>query len=385
MPELIFVDTPDSLSLSIAELSLSPVISLDCESNGMHAYRASLCLLQLCVATENPPEKVFIIDPIALKDLSPLAPLLGPGGPIKLLHDLGFDARLLAENNLTLSRVRDTSVCARFLGLPATGLASLLSQRHGITLDKSLQSEDWAHRPLAPEAIEYLANDVTWLGLLWASLFAEITQQDISAEVTEETTYALHRALTHADPRPPFARLRGFQDLGPRSRSVLVRLAALREVLAEERNVPSGRLVPSAVLLQVAKSLPRDRNSLNRLWRHFADLDPDAWLGAIRDGRAEQALSDTDSAWFERAPRPADSHLRRWRETTLTAWRTTEASLRHVDPQVVLPGHCLSALAQFEAISLDTLSTLEGFGAVRLDRYGSTLVSLLQAPPEFSH
>ncbi|MEZ4411144.1 MAG: ribonuclease D [Polyangiales bacterium] len=383
MPETLLIDDPASLARAVDELSRAPAVALDCEGNGMHAYRTDLCLAQLCVARDDAPaDRVYVVDTLALADLTPLARLLGAEGPPKVLHDLGFDARLLMESGLGLDNVRDTSVCARFLGAAATGLASMLSTRLGVTLDKSLQAEDWARRPLTREALEYLANDVAWLGPLWASLSAEVADAGIADEVDEETRYGLRRAqAAPGEEPPPFARVSGYRDLGGLSRAVLVRVAAVREALAEERDVPVGRLVPNAVMIQLAKVKPRDRDSLRRVWKRFDDR-AEAWLGAVREGVEAGDLTDDERRWFEREPKPRDLRERKWRESALTAWRAAEAEARGVDRQVVLPGHCLSEIVARRADTVEALSEIDGFGRCRVERYGEALAALLRAPDE---
>ena len=88
-----------------------------------------------------------VIDPFSV-DIGLLAPALAADGPIKVLHDLTFDVRMLQQLGLDVGNVRDTSVAARFLGAPATGLAALVKSRFDVELGKKLQDHDWSERPL---------------------------------------------------------------------------------------------------------------------------------------------------------------------------------------------------------------------------------------------
>ena len=145
-----------------------------------------------------------MLDPFALPDLQPLARLLGPDGPEKIIHDLSFDARLLGRAGLPLGRVMDTAVHARFLGLRETGLGALLATRLGVTISKAMQQADWARRPLGPEALAYLCDDVAHLGRLAAGLEAEAAARGIAAEIAVESAYALAQASAEdaATPAP---------------------------------------------------------------------------------------------------------------------------------------------------------------------------------------
>src|SRR6185295_12974767 len=130
--------------------------------------KARLCVVQLAAR-----RSVVIIDAL-VTPLAPLAALLSSETTVKVLHDVSFDARLLAENDLTLRNVIDTSVAARMLGRTATGLGSLLASELGIDLDKRMQHHDWAARPLDRKALAYLGGDVIHLGALADKLFSEV-------------------------------------------------------------------------------------------------------------------------------------------------------------------------------------------------------------------
>ena len=79
-------------------------VALDAEANGLHAFRARLCVLQ--IAWRDGDNVVMaVIDTLEL-NLSPLAKLLSNAGPVKIVHDLTFDARILQERGITLGRVR---------------------------------------------------------------------------------------------------------------------------------------------------------------------------------------------------------------------------------------------------------------------------------------
>ena len=53
-----------------------------------------------------------------------------------------------------------------------------------------------------------------------------------------------------------------------------------------------------------------------------------------------------------------------------------EAKARGVDPQVVLPGHCLEELAELGPRRPEELWLVRGLGGVRMERYGPTLLRL---------
>src|SRR5262245_14177879 len=85
----------------------APLVALDVEGNGLFAYRARLCTVQLAWC-EGDATPIAIVDALEA-DCKVLSDLLGAGGPIKVLHDFTFDVKLLSDAGVTLSRLRDTS------------------------------------------------------------------------------------------------------------------------------------------------------------------------------------------------------------------------------------------------------------------------------------
>lgn len=373
---------PDELLAALPSLAAAPRLALDCESNGMHAWRGRLCVLQLAVARDDAPaEEVWLIDALAVGGLAPLAELLGPAGPVKILHDSGFDARLLRDAGVTLGNVVDTSVMARFLGCRETGLGSLLGQRFGVAVDKSLQQHDWARRPLGPREVAYLAGDVVDLGRLAASLAADVAALDIADEVAEEAAYALRSALAD-DGAAGYWRVKGVRDLGGAGRAVARALWHVRERVAEERDVPPGRVLSNAALVQLAKARPKtpaDVRASGLLGAASAGGIADAVAAAILAGLKEGDIPEDERRWFVSERAPGDLALRRVRETVLQHWRAEEATRRGVDLQVVLPGHCLADLAAAGARAVADLARIEGLGASRTARYGAALVEKLNS------
>ena len=385
----LLVSSPEALDRALDVLRSAERLAIDCESNGMHAWRGRLCVMQLAVALpDESAEHVVLVDTLAVTDLSPLAPLLGPSGPEKILHDSGFDARLLRDAGVTLARVIDTSVYARFLGLRETGLATLLATRFGVTLEKTLQQHDWAQRPLGAREEAYLAGDVRDLGRLASSLERDAASVGIEAEVREETAYALRQAVSDRDEvgadgvaRPLYTRIKGARELGAGARSALREVCEVRERAAERWDTPSGRVLSNAALLSVAKARPRkgaDVRAMGVLQGRALEL-ADSVAEAVSRGIARGDIPHEERRWFVSERTPSDLGLRKAREALLTHWRAEEARRRGVDLQVILPGHCLADLASRGAKNLAELRAIDGFGEVRVDRYGPALVALINS------
>ena len=67
-----------------------PRVALDLESNGFHRYPERVCLVQVAVAGG-----VYLIDPLAVRDISPLGDLLAAPSVEKIFHSADYDVRSL--------------------------------------------------------------------------------------------------------------------------------------------------------------------------------------------------------------------------------------------------------------------------------------------------
>jgi ribonuclease D len=381
--EPLLITREDELAEAAKRLARHPRVAFDLESNGMHAYRATACIIQLGCEGE-----VIVVDALATS-LLPLGDLLSSPHTEKIVHDVAFDARILAEAGVHLANARDTSIAARMLTRPATGLAALLESELGVHIDKKMQQHDWAERPLTPAMVTYLAGDVLHLSALADRLFGEVEERGIAAEVEEETRYRLAQAIAAAgvdDPRPPYVRLKGIDRVPADELPILRHLANIREQLSRELNVPPYKVLGPDVLFVIAKNKPSTLDELaeirgamgGRRARSIANDLLDAVTVGIEDG----AIPDEDRIWFEKPRIPGGVvRARRAREQRLTKWRKEEAKLRGVDEQVILPGHCLQGLADLEDITLEAIANVPGIGTFRADRDGPALVAVLSAPP----
>lgn len=363
------VETTEDLARALEELSGEARVGLDVEGDGLYRYRSRLCLMQIAAG-----ERELVIDTLAIEELSPLAALLGPDGPEKVVHDVSFDVKMLDTRGLSLERVFDTSVAARFLSEPSTGLASLLDKYFGVKIDKKLQQADWGERPITEERLEYLVGDVRHLVALAERFEERVAAKDLAEEVEEETRYAIARAHEPETEREPWTRVKGRRDLDGPQLAVLRALADMREAEAERRDVPPFRVASNRVLFEAARRKPERLKDLRRI-RGLSKIEDGPLEEALERARRDGAPSlEPDSP----APPAAERARRKAREKALSSWRKKEAQGREVDLQAVLPGHCLRDLAGLEELRPEALEEVAGFGAKRRRLYGEALLGLLR-------
>jgi ribonuclease D len=348
----------------IARLAREPALALDTEGDGMFRYRTRLCTLQLASADE-----IAVVDTLAV-DATRFARVFAADGPEKVVHDASFDARLLAAHGAPLGNVFDTAIAARFLGFAATGLASLLASLFEIALPKHMQMADWGKRPLDGEAIAYLQNDVRHLLALRDVLLERVRVAEIEDEVREECAYVLVEAARGEPERSPFARVKGGQQRSPKERARLYELAEARDAIARELDEPTARVIANELLLHMASFERPSREEIEKRLstrvRPFVERIVEAY---------ERAAPRLDAPLAELEPGEAMSSSeiarRKKRRSLLMEFRAAEAKRREVDPQVVLPGHCLQDIVKLPRLSSEALREIRGFGEVRLARYGA--------------
>lgn len=383
---VILVDRAADLPAIAARCARAEAVALDVEANGLFAYRPKLCAMQIAWR-EGSAVWVAVIDPLAAPP-EPLSGVLCEGGPVKVLHDLAFDARMLEEAGLPLGNVRDTSIAARLLGYTSAGLAALVELELGVKLDKRYQQHDWSERPLRPEQLRYLANDVLYLLELDDRFAAKARALDIEDEIAAECAYRLEAARKPPkDTRPSYARVKGAAALDAVGRAALKRLCEARDAAATRVDVPPFKVISNESLLDLARTRPRSagevaaRSGGGRGARLAA-----TWLRAIEQGVLEGDVPEEERALFE--PVRMDRLMvarRRAIEGRISAWRRAEAKRRGVDEQVILPGHCAQALAGVLAARdvkspdlREAIAKIAGLGAKRFERYAGEFAGLLE-------
>src|SRR5258706_8562494 len=122
-PPYTFVDTPEGVAALGAALAGQAVIGLDTESDSMHSYFEKVCIVQVVL----PGNRIFLLDTIRVRDLSPLKARLEEPAVRKVLHGAKYDIVCLKRDfGITMASTFCTMTAGLLLGLPKIGLADLV-------------------------------------------------------------------------------------------------------------------------------------------------------------------------------------------------------------------------------------------------------------------
>jgi len=372
-----WVAKPASFQAMIGRLRSEPALAVDTESNSLYVYRERVCLIQIST-----PSADYLIDPLALADLSALGPLLADPRVLKVFHGAEYDLiTLYRDFGFTVANLFDTMWASRILGWPAHGLGDLLQAHFGVAVDKRYQRANWAVRPLPPEQLDYARLDTHYLLALHGLQAQEL-------ERTRRWPQAQHRFAKLSQTRwetkgfdpDGFWHLPGAHGLDDAGRGVLRALYLLRDQQAQAENRPPFKMLSNGALLILSEQRPQTIEELSRLRGVGSPLvrkQGHALLKAIRQG-ASQPLG-----WDQR-PRPADNNNGRpspecqSRYEALRVWRNAAAQARGVEPDIVLTNQTLWAVAQRRPRSRAELAGGGLLAPWQVDEFGEEVLAVLK-------
>jgi ribonuclease D len=250
-----YIDSATKLGKLIEELRPQQQIGLDTEFISEGRYEPHLCLLQIAAA-----DKVWIVDPLSVHNLTELWDLLvepdrelvtvaarqeikfvekGAGKPPAKMLDLQIAAGLVGYG-YPLSH---TNLVLRILGEKIHGGESFT---------------DWRKRPLTPVQLKYAADDVRYLLAMREKLLARADKMKRRSWVESECARLVEEVLREEERW----RVSGSARLSRRQLGVLRELWRWRDRSARGMNIPANRIIGDSMLVEIAKRSPRSSEDL---------------------------------------------------------------------------------------------------------------------------
>jgi ribonuclease D len=384
-PAFTLVQTPQAWAEAAQQLRAVPRLALDVEADGFHRYPEHVALLQIAVDSGS----IWLVDPLALEDLSVLGRLLADQAVQVVAHAASYDVRSLDRDfRFAVRGLFDTAIAAQFCGARQTGLAHVAERILGIELakPKRLQRYDWSTRPLAAPALAYAADDVRYLLALADGLTARLAELGREDWVAEECRR--QEAERYRPPEPPESAClsaSGCRQLSDRGRAVLRELFLYREAEARRFGRPPYRIMSEAGMVQLAAAPDMPLDQVRGLDRRVAAASHAGLQAALTRGLKAPALPWPASPRREVWPRQADTRLRQLKD-----WRNEEAEKLDLDPGIVWPADHLKQVALHPEACLADLDRPDGPRSVRrwqwaalgasLEAFRRTLVRARPAP-----
>jgi ribonuclease D len=369
LPEAILVTRSAGLHALVKTLASQPIVAVDTESNSLHAYREQVCLIQFSI-----PQADYLVDPLLLPDISPLAPIFSNPNIEKVFHAAEYDVICLRRDfGFEFANLFDTMVAARILARKAVGLGDILLAEFGVVLDKRFQRADWGERPLPRSLQTYARFDTHYLIALRDRLRKELVSRDLWPLAAEDFA---HQCFVNGRPldeeRQACWRINGIRDLSPQEAAVLAALCEYREGVAISLDRPLFKVLGDHTLLKIASTCPSSLDELRNLpsmtqWqmhRHGRSI-----LEAVQRGLQAKPIHPP------RTQRPDESFLSRLE--ALKKWRKVTARKLEVESDVVLPRDLLNDLAARNPRSPQELAEAMHDAPWRLEHFGSQILEVL--------
>lgn len=294
----LFIDTPQALSALCQRLGSSEWIAFDTEFIRERTYYPRLCLLQLAT-----PTIVASVDPLAFESLNSLLAVIYNPRITKVLHAAYQDLEIFHQlRGEPPGPVFDTQIAASVLGFgEQVGYANLVQQVLGVQLAKAHTRSDWCLRPLDAAQLQYAADDVRYLSMLYPRLLSLLTDKDRLTWLADDFERLSQPHNYQTEPQTIWERIGGTHTLAPRQLCTLRALAMWREREAADRDLPRKWVLSDSMLMDLARLAPRDRTALTRM-RGLQKNQVDRY-GAALIARIGEALEEPESSWPQPPPR----------------------------------------------------------------------------------
>lgn len=367
MPPPVWVARPEALQSLLNDLASQPRLAVDTESNSLHAYREQVCLIQFST-----PQTDYLLDPLALPDLSPLAPIFANPRIEKVFHAVEYDLICLKRDfGFDTVNIFDTMQAARLLGYKQVGLDAVLLAKLGVKVNKRYQKADWAERPLSPEMLNYARLDTHYLLEVRDLLQAELEARGRWELAREEFARLAHGNGNHKLELQAWQRINGCQKLTDQQLAVLKELCDWRERQAQRMDRPTFKVLDDKRLAILAASSPKTLDDLEvlGLTPRQTRLYGRDLLHAITRGQKAPAISRA------RSVRPSQAFLNRL--DSLNEWRKDAGRKMGVESDLVLPKAWMNAIAEKNPKDLQELSLMMPGSPWRMAQFGTAILEAI--------
>jgi ribonuclease D len=368
----------DSAALAnlCTRLSEADFVCVDTEFMRENTFWPELCLIQIADVNE-----AAAIDPMAPGlDMTPLLDLLVNNEDVlKVFHAGGQDLEIVYNlTGKTPHPLFDTQVAAMALGQgEQIGYSNLVDAYLGIQVDKGARFTDWSRRPLDARQIEYAIGDVTHLAKIFPKMLERLRKTGRGAWLDQEMDRLGDPKNYANDPEDAWKRVR----IAGRKPEVLGRLKALarwRELEAQNKDLPRGRIVKDETLADLAGHAPRKQADLAKVRGLSA-----TWAGNDIGARLMAALESATPMSADEMPARDDRKPGLGKDGALVA-DLLKLLLKIRSKEIDVASRLLARSEDLEALAAgqrDGLPILTGW---RFDQFGREALDLVEGRLAFA-
>lgn len=353
-------------------LSKEKSIGVDLEADSLFHFKEKVCLLQISTN-----EKNLLIDPLALKDLSPLVPIFSNPGIQKIFHGSDYDIRSLYRDfGIEVHSLFDTHLAAKILGSSETGLASLLNEHFNVTLEKKYQKKDWSKRPLPDEMLTYGVYDTLYLIPLRRILEERLIKKDRYDWFNEECESLSRVRFANPNGDPLFYKFKGARKLAPRSLAILEAILKLRQNMALKKDRPPFKVLRNDQILSIVNEEPSEINELSTLSSGQKQIMGMNILDKIKEAMMLPELElpkypKQESTLFKSSVNRNIKEIKNWRNKV--------AGKLDIDVSMICTNAQIQLLAQTLPVDIPQLRKLDVLRNWQVDLYGNDICEIFSS------
>src|SRR5256886_6788236 len=371
----LYIDKASELDRFLNDISDVKELALDTEGASINRFLDRIYLLQISTR-----DRSVIIDPLPIGSPAKVGELLVSTEVEVVFHDADYDLRLLQQDyGWRVTNIFDTRIAAQLLGIKSFGLAALLEQFFDVKLEKKHQRADWSMRPLAPDMLEYAAQDTRYLLQLKDHMTSELQRRGRLHWAEEEFARLEGTRWEAEEEMEGFLRLKGARDLTRRELAVLREVANWRDTVARELDRATFRVMGNEVLLELARRAPRSVSELGAI--------KGMPKGMVERGGADIVTAIRRGMEAPEAELPKFPRGQRWnkdrdfddRVTRLKTVRDAAATRLELDPGVLCSRERLENVARSSAKSLDDLANVPELRRWQVEEMGTGFLQIGRA------
>ncbi len=266
----ILLETATQLANAAKQWEGSEVLGIDTEFVRERTYRAELGLVQV-----SDGQTAWLVDPLTVGSLEPLAQLMTNTAITKILHSSSEDLEVLMHALGQLPEpLVDTQIASAMLGQPLQlGYQHAVKWLFDIAVDKDQTRSNWCRRPLHFHQLRYAAIDVVLLPMMLQELRPHLEEAGRWEWLVEDVERMKLNSLTPVEPEKAYLRFPGIGRMDDKGLQVLQALAAWREKTAKMKNRARGFVISDAGLMRLARLRPASGKEI----REIEEIHPGAF------------------------------------------------------------------------------------------------------------